>query len=74
MEKRMVISTKDQIEHIARKNLLRAHKRICEQGNAKEIIKFSKYIFSLAKKGEDEVIDLGFEKQQKNAEDPPNKS
>lgn len=38
------------IEQEAIKNLLSAHKRIADSGNASEIIKLSKYLFRLAKK------------------------
>lgn len=38
------------IEQEALKNLLSAHKRIADSGNASEIIKMSKYLLRLAKK------------------------
>lgn len=37
----MIISANKQIKHLVIQNLLVAHKRLCEQGNVKEIIKLS---------------------------------
>lgn len=54
----MLISTKKLIIDQLTKNLLSAHKRIADTGNASEIIRISKYIFKLANQREDILTEL----------------
>ena len=54
----MLISQKQQIENAIIKNLLSAHERLAGSGSAADLIRLSKYIFRLAKKREDVLVDI----------------
>ncbi len=60
------------IEEQAIKNLLSAHKRIAENGSAKDAIRISKYILKISKKVGDVLIDVGAESDQDRRCDPIN--
>lgn len=66
----MLISSKQQIEDAVIKNLLYAHERIAESGNAVEIIRISKYLLRLAKERNDVLINVVSEGDQKGSNEP----
>lgn len=66
----MLISTKKLITDQLTKNLLSAHKRIADTGNASEIIRISKYIFKLANQREDVLTELVPEDKEQRGSDP----
>lgn len=54
------------------KNLLSAHKRIADSGNAKEIISITRYLLSLANKLDNKIIYIGAECNEYRGENPVN--
>lgn len=66
----MLISQKQQIEDSVIKNLLSAHERIAGSGSASDLVRLSKYIFRLAKKRKDVLIELIPEGNQEGSGDP----
>lgn len=66
----MLISQKQQIEDSVIKNLLSAHERIAGSGKVFDLVCLSKYLFRLAEKREDILIDLLPESNQERCGEP----
>lgn len=55
------------------KNLLNAHKRIADNGNASDVIKLSKFILHLSKHFKNETFDFWLENDSDCTDCPPDK-
>lgn len=64
------ITEGDLIRQGVTKNLLSAHKRIAENGNADDVIRLSEYLFRLAKKRDNVLVDLVPENQERRSDKP----
>lgn len=53
------------------KNLLSSQTKIAEAGNAKGLVILSKFILKISHQFDNEILELGFEINNKNSEYPP---
>lgn len=68
------IMTSTYVKQQIMKNLLNAHKRIADTGNASEIIKLSKFILRLSKHFGNEILDFGLKQSNYRTDYPPDES
>lgn len=59
------------IREQAIKNLLSSQAKIAETGNARGLVILSKFILKISHQFDNEILELGFEINNKNSEYPP---
>lgn len=68
----MAVNHGDYIRGNVIKNLLRANKRIADEGTAKDMIRLSRFILKISHKFDKEFLELGLEECQNCDKEPPN--
>lgn len=66
----MFISDGMAIERAVITNLLSAHKRIADSGNAAEVVRITKYLLKLAEKRKDVLVNIVSEEEQERGSQP----
>lgn len=66
----MFISDGMTIERVVITNLLSAHKRIADSGNAAEVVRITKYLLKLAEKRKDVLVNIVSEEEQERGRQP----
>lgn len=66
----MFISDGMTIERAVITNLLSAHKRIADSGNAAEVVRITKYLLKLAEKRKDILVNIISEEEQERGSQP----